>query len=151
MELLNYNEMGHYWISVTQHHGCRAYISCEICWTAVCWNMCDWEATTCIFLFMATFSGKITVTNLGWCLKTLCCVCKVSLLNLLCCMLEFDVQMKRYLLQVPTRYRITTLFRVILRWPFEKLVDWRQCAAVMQREAVTVMPSCSGGGDIVVA
>jgi hypothetical protein len=24
------------------------------------------------------------------------------------------------------------------RGPFEKLVDWRQCAAVMQREAVTV-------------
>jgi len=29
---------------------------------------------------------------------------------------------------------------------FETFVDWRQCAAVMQREAVTVMPSCSGGG-----
>jgi hypothetical protein len=25
-------------------------------------------------------------------------------------------------------------------------MEWRQCAAVMQREAVTVMPSCSGGG-----
>jgi hypothetical protein len=24
-----------------------------------------------------------------------------------------------------------------LRGPFEKLVDWRHCAAVMQREAVT--------------
>jgi hypothetical protein len=35
--------------------------------------------------------------------------------------------------------------------PFEKFVDWRQCAAVMQREAVTVMPSCSGGGNIIVA
>jgi hypothetical protein len=30
-------------------------------------------------------------------------------------------------------------------------VDWRQCAAVMQREMVTVMPSCSGGGNVVVA
>jgi hypothetical protein len=30
-------------------------------------------------------------------------------------------------------------------------VDWRQCSAVMQTEAVTVMPSCSGGGNIVVA
>jgi hypothetical protein len=29
---------------------------------------------------------------------------------------------------------------------FEKFMDWRQCAAVMQREAVTVMPSCSGEG-----
>jgi hypothetical protein len=29
-------------------------------------------------------------------------------------------------------------------------VDWRHCAAVMEREAVTVMPSCSGGGNVVV-
>jgi hypothetical protein len=29
-------------------------------------------------------------------------------------------------------------------------VDWRQSTAVMQREAVTVMPSCSGGSDVVV-
>jgi hypothetical protein len=39
----------------------------------------------------------------------------------------------------------------IIRGLFEKFVDWRQCAAVMQREAVTVMPSCSGGGNVVVA
>jgi hypothetical protein len=26
------------------------------------------------------------------------------------------------------------------------LLDWRQSVSVMQREAVTVMPSCSGGG-----
>jgi hypothetical protein len=38
-----------------------------------------------------------------------------------------------------------------VRGPFEKFVDWRQCAAVMQREAVTVMPSCSGGVNVVVA
>jgi hypothetical protein len=38
-----------------------------------------------------------------------------------------------------------------VRRPFEKFVDWRQCAAVMQWEAVTVMPSCSGGGNVVVA
>jgi hypothetical protein len=41
--------------------------------------------------------------------------------------------------------------RTDVRGPFDKFVDWRQCAAVMQREAVTVMPSCSGGGNIVVA
>jgi hypothetical protein len=40
---------------------------------------------------------------------------------------------------------------LLLRRPFEKFVDWRQCAAVMQREAVTLMPSCSGGGNVVVA
>jgi hypothetical protein len=33
----------------------------------------------------------------------------------------------------------------------KSFVDWRQSAAVMQREAVTVMPSCSGGGNAVVA
>jgi hypothetical protein len=38
-----------------------------------------------------------------------------------------------------------------LRGPFEKFVDLRQCAAVLQREAVTVMPSCSGVGNVVVA
>jgi hypothetical protein len=36
--------------------------------------------------------------------------------------------------------------------PFEKFVDWRQCAAFMQREAVTLMPRCcSGRGNVVVA
>jgi len=29
--------------------------------------------------------------------------------------------------------------------PFAKFVDWWQFASVMQREAVTVRPSCSGG------
>jgi len=29
--------------------------------------------------------------------------------------------------------------------PFEKYLDWGQCATVMQKEMVTVMPSCSGG------
>jgi hypothetical protein len=38
-----------------------------------------------------------------------------------------------------------------IKGPFEKFMDWRQCAAIMQREAVTVMPSCSGGGNLVVA
>jgi hypothetical protein len=38
-----------------------------------------------------------------------------------------------------------------MRVPFEKFVDWRQCAALMQRHAVTIMPSCSGGGNVVVA
>jgi hypothetical protein len=39
----------------------------------------------------------------------------------------------------------------IIGGPFEKLVDRRQCADVMQRESVTVTPSCSGGGNVVVA
>jgi hypothetical protein len=34
--------------------------------------------------------------------------------------------------------------------PFENFVEWWQFAAVMQREAMTVIPSCSGGGNIVV-
>jgi hypothetical protein len=38
-----------------------------------------------------------------------------------------------------------------LREQFEKFVNWRQCAAVMLREAATIMPSCSGGGNVVVA
>jgi hypothetical protein len=40
---------------------------------------------------------------------------------------------------------------VEIRGPFAKVVDWWQCAAVVQREAVTVMPSCSGEGNVVVA
>jgi hypothetical protein len=38
-----------------------------------------------------------------------------------------------------------------IRGPFEKFIDWRECAAVMEREAVVVMPCCSGGGNVVVA
>jgi hypothetical protein len=34
--------------------------------------------------------------------------------------------------------------------PFQKFADWRQSAAVVQREAVTVVPSCSGGNNAVV-
>jgi hypothetical protein len=34
---------------------------------------------------------------------------------------------------------------IYIRGPFAKFVYWPQCAAVMQREAVTVTPSCSGG------
>jgi hypothetical protein len=34
---------------------------------------------------------------------------------------------------------------------FENFVDWWQCAAVMQREEVSVIPSCGGRGDVVVA
>jgi hypothetical protein len=37
-----------------------------------------------------------------------------------------------------------------VRGPFDKFVDWRQCAAVMQREALTLIPSFSGGGNVVV-
>jgi hypothetical protein len=40
---------------------------------------------------------------------------------------------------------------VFIRGPFEEFVDWRQCAAVMQKEAVAVMPSCCGGCNVVVA
>jgi hypothetical protein len=45
--------------------------------------------------------------------------------------------------------------RIVLKWifvrgPFANFVDWRQCAAVMQRGPVTVMPNCSGGGNVVV-
>jgi hypothetical protein len=36
---------------------------------------------------------------------------------------------------------------LIIRGPFAKIVDWRQCAAVMQREAVT----CGDGSNVVVA
>jgi hypothetical protein len=39
---------------------------------------------------------------------------------------------------------------VLLRGPFQKFVNWRQCAAVMQRKAVIVMPSCCGWGNVVV-
>jgi len=38
-----------------------------------------------------------------------------------------------------------------IRGPFEKFVVWRQCATVMQREAMNVMPSCRDGGNVVVA
>jgi len=44
-----------------------------------------------------------------------------------------------------------THIKSILRGPFAKFVDWRQCAAVMQREVATVMLSCSGEGNVVVA
>jgi hypothetical protein len=37
------------------------------------------------------------------------------------------------------------------RMSFEKFVDWWQCAALMQMEAVTVIPSCTGGGNVAVA
>jgi hypothetical protein len=38
-----------------------------------------------------------------------------------------------------------------VRGLFAKFVNWRQCAAVMQTEVVTVMPSFSGGCNVVVA
>jgi hypothetical protein len=41
--------------------------------------------------------------------------------------------------------------RISIPEPFEKFVDRWQCAAVMQREAVTRMRSCSGGVKVVVA
>jgi hypothetical protein len=36
-------------------------------------------------------------------------------------------------------------------YEFEKFVDWWQSAAVMQMEVVAIMPSCSGGDNIVMA
>jgi hypothetical protein len=57
----------------------------------------------------------------------------------------------KILISLRTTIRITEKCYTHARGPFEKFVDWRQCAAVMQREAVTVMPSCSGGGNVVVA
>jgi uncharacterized membrane protein len=45
---------------------------------------------------------------------------------------------------------IITQHRTNIRGRFEKFVDWQQCAAVMQREAVTLMPSCSGEDNVVV-
>jgi hypothetical protein len=41
--------------------------------------------------------------------------------------------------------------RQLNRGPFEKFVDWRQCAAVMQGEAVTLMPNYNSGCNVVVA
>jgi hypothetical protein len=52
-------------------------------------------------------------------------------------------------LVMPIDEEKNSLYRTLsaskLRGSFEKFVDWRQCPAVMQRKAVTVMPSCSGG------
>jgi hypothetical protein len=49
----------------------------------------------------------------------------------------------------PLSLRHGRLNYIIIRGPFENFVDWRQYAAVMQREAVTVMPSYSDGGNVV--
>jgi hypothetical protein len=46
---------------------------------------------------------------------------------------------------------LRAIFTMVTTKALAKFVDWRQCAAVMQREAVTLMPSCSGGGNVVVA
>jgi hypothetical protein len=43
------------------------------------------------------------------------------------------------------------VFSCHVRGPFAKFVEWQQCVAVMQREAVTVMPSYNDGGNVVVA
>jgi hypothetical protein len=41
--------------------------------------------------------------------------------------------------------------KVHIQGLFERFMDWWQCAAVMQTEVVTVIRSCSGGGNVVVA
>jgi hypothetical protein len=51
----------------------------------------------------------------------------------------------------PTDGTATSLEMFNTRGPFERFVDYRQCAAVMQGEAVIVMPRFSGGVNIVVA
>jgi hypothetical protein len=51
----------------------------------------------------------------------------------------------------PAYLIILYFITLIIRGLFERFVDWRQYAAVMQREAVTVMPSCSGESSVVVA
>jgi len=38
-----------------------------------------------------------------------------------------------------------------IQGPFANFVYWRQCAAVMHREGVIVIPSCNGAGNVVVA
>jgi hypothetical protein len=38
-----------------------------------------------------------------------------------------------------------------VRGPYEKFVNWRKCATVMRKEAMTVVPSCNCGGNVVVA
>jgi hypothetical protein len=43
------------------------------------------------------------------------------------------------------------LFNLNIRRPFANFVNWRKCTTVMQREAVTFVPSCSGGGNVVVS
>jgi hypothetical protein len=63
--------------------------------------------------------------------------------------------LKQYIVALPhslsVRSFITYVYYRIIRGPFEKFVDWRQCAAFMQREAVTLMPNFSGGGEVLVA
>jgi hypothetical protein len=55
-----------------------------------------------------------------------------------------------YIISFVSRH-ITIRLDLDIRGPFEKFVDWRQCAAVIQREVMTVMPSCSGGGNVIAA
>jgi hypothetical protein len=47
--------------------------------------------------------------------------------------------------------RVCVCVRVSVWEPFEKFVDWWQCTAVMKRDSVTVVPSCSGGDNVEVA
>jgi hypothetical protein len=54
--------------------------------------------------------------------------------------LKVLLDLPSFAMPVEPRYDST-----VIRGAFEKFVDWRKCAAVMQREAATVMPSCSGG------
>jgi hypothetical protein len=48
-------------------------------------------------------------------------------------------------------FSILIRHELFVREPFEKFGDWRQCTAVIQREAVNVMPCCSGAGNVLVA
>jgi hypothetical protein len=70
-------------------------------------------------------------------------------LTISCCkkIVSWNVTWRDSLTQISHKY----YFTYNTQGPFEKFVDWRQCATVMQREAVTVMPHCSVGSNIVVA
>jgi hypothetical protein len=48
-------------------------------------------------------------------------------------------------LRVRMKSELANIKQIKLRGPFEK------CGAIMQREAVNFMHSCSGGGNVVVA
>jgi len=52
----------------------------------------------------------------------------------------------KYTKDIFSRDMYHALWKQEIWGPFVKFVDWRQCADVMQREAVTVTSNWSGGG-----
>jgi len=76
------------------------------------------------------------------------------------------VPTQKFHAQLHRRFQWNTVFRIAVSTNTASVFDdcvelylegrlkgsWTgDCAAVMQRETVTVMPSCSGGGNVVVA